>query len=223
MPSLPNPIKIATKGAELGFQVGSFVAGQAFQKVQDLVGGNGRNDTYSPTQPPRREDTPQAPKLESVKAPGETSTGFKPTTSATTATGPGGTARMAPKAPARKAPVAKRTPTAKAAPKTAPAEKEITGKPTTRAAKGETATTVKATSRTGARSAGGRISNPKAAAKARKRNAGASAKTGAGSGDLSKARGKGGRPATIKAENSPAELAESKTGKQAAPMGGDAA
>jgi hypothetical protein len=234
MPSLPNPIKIATKGAELGFQVGTFVAGQAFQRVQSLVGGDSHENgdaTYSPVQPPKPQDkpaqrSPQPPKLEAVKAPGETSTGSKPTTASTTATGPGGTKRTAPKAPARK-PAAKATP-----------QKEITAPPATGGTKGETSTTIKATSRTGARSAGGRISNPKAAAKARKRNAGASAKTGAGAGsgpkvgsataaartgDLSKAKGKGGRPATIKAENSPAELAASKSGKQAAPLGGDAA
>ncbi len=258
MPSLPNPIKIATKGAEIGFQVGSFVAGQAFQRVQSLVGGDSQNgdSTYSPVQPPKREDqpqqrSPQPPKLEAVKAPGETSTGSKPTTSSTTATGPGGTARMAPKAPAKK-----RTATSRAKTEAGggggatnasvggggasggSAEKEITAKPATRGTKGETSTTVKATSRTGARSAGGRITNPKAAAKARKRAAGASPKTGAGAGtgqstgaptaaartgDLSKAKGKGGRPATVKAENSPAELAAGKRGKQAAPLGGDAA
>ncbi len=39
-------------------------------------------------------------------------------------------------------------------------------------------------------------------------------------GDLSKAKGKGGRPATVKAENSPMELAASKSGKQSAPLGG---
>ena len=237
MPSLPNPIKIATKGAELGFQVGSFVAGQAFQRVQSLVGGDSQENgdaTYSPVQPPKQDDkpeqrSPQPAKLEAVKAPGETSTGSKPTTASTTATGPGGTARMAPKAPA-KTPAARKAPAAKATP-----QKEITAKPVTGGTKGETTTTVKATSRTGARSAGGRISNPKAAAKARKRAAGASANTGAGAGsgpsvgsttaaartgDLSKAKGKGGRPATVKAENSPAELAASKSGKQAAPLGG---
>ena len=256
MPSLPNPIKIATKGAELGFQVGTFVAGQAFQRVQSLVGGDSKNggSTYSPVQPPKQEDkpaerSPQPPKLEAVKAPGETSTGSKPTTSSTTATGPGGTARMAPKAPAKKKPA---TPRAKTEPgggggatnasvggggaSGKSTEKQITAPPAARGTKGETATTVKASSRTGARSAGGRISNPKAAAKARKRAAGASPKTGAGTGqsagaptaaartgDLSKAKGKGGRPATVKAENSPAELAESGRGKQAAPLGGDAA
>lgn len=239
MPSLPNPIKIATKGAEIGVQIGSFVAGQAFQRVQSLVGGDSQNgdSTYSPVQPPKREDkpqehSPQPPKLEAVKTPGKTSTGSKPTTASTTATGPGGTARMAPKAPAKK-PAARKAPAAKSAP-----EKEITAPPATGGTKGETSTTIKATSRTGARSAGGRISNPKAAAKARKRAAGASPKTGAGAGtgqstgsptaaartnDLSKAKGKGGRPATVKAENSPAELAKSKAGKQAAPLGGDAA
>ena len=239
MPSLPNPIKIATKGAEIGFQVGTFVAGQAFQRVQSLVGGDSKNggDTYSPVQPPKPQDKPEArspqpPKLEAVKTPGETSTGSKPTTSTTTATGPGGTNRMAPKAPAARKPAAKKPAARK------PAQKEITAPPATGGTKGETSTTIKASSRTGARSAGGRISNPKAAAKARKRAAGASAKTGAGagsgpsvgsataaarSGDLSKAKGKGGRPATVKAENSPAELAKAKSGKQAAPLGGDAA
>ena len=183
MPSLPNPIKIATKGAELGFQVGSFVAGQAFQRVQSLVGGdsNGHDATFSPVQAPAKDDkpqerSPQPPKLEAVKTPGETSTGSKPTTATTTATGPGGTARMAPKAP--KAP-AKKSPATTAKAKSGgdsaggTAEKEITAPPATRATKGETSTTVKATSRTGARSAGGRISNPKAAAKVRKRSAAA--------------------------------------------------
>ena len=229
MASLPNPIKIATKGIELGVQVGSFVAGQAFQRVQSLMDGDSKDETrYAPTSQPQRQEP--APRLESVKAEGETSTGSKPTTSSTTATGPGGTARMAPKAPARKPAARKAAPATAAAP-----QKEITAKPATRGTKGETDTTIKAAPRTGARSAGGRITNPKAAAKARKRNAGASAKTGAGAGtgqsagaptaaartgDLSKAKGKGGRPATVKAENSPAELAASKTGRQAAPMGG---
>lgn len=244
MPSLPNPLKIATKGAGTAFQIGSFVAGQAFERVLSLVGGNGREQTYSPVQPPRREDAPEArspqpAKLEPVKEPGTTSTGSKPTTSSTTATGPGGTARTAPKAPkARKAP-AKKAPAARAKPAAgtaAASEKEITANPSSSGTKGETTTTVKKTSRTGARSAGGRISNPKAAAKARKRQAGAAPKAGAGAGsgqtpgsataaartgDLSGAKGKGGRPATVKAENSPADLAASKGGKQPAPLGGD--
>ena len=189
MPSLPNPIKIATKGAEIGFQIGTFVAGQAFQRVQSLMGGDSPNggSTYSPVQPPRPEDKPeqrppQPAKLEAVKAPGETSTGSKPTTSATTATGPGGTNRMAPKAPAKKPAAARKAP-----------QKGITAPPATGGTKGETTTTVKATSRTGARSAGGRISNPKAAAKARKRAASAKAKTGAGG--TAETKDTGGRPA----------------------------
>ncbi len=93
MPSLPNPLKIATKGAETAFQIGSFVAGQAFERVQSLVGGNGHDDTYSPTTPDR---TQSPAKLESVKDEGTTSTGLKPTYSQSTATGPGGTNRMAP-------------------------------------------------------------------------------------------------------------------------------
>jgi hypothetical protein len=268
MPSLPNPLKIATKGAEIGFQVGSFVAGQAFQRVQSLVGGDSDSSkngdaTYSPTPQPKREDSPQErspqpPKLEAVKTAGETSTGSKPTTSSSTATGPGGTNRMAPKAPKApaKKPAGTRAKSSGGGSKTTAGGgggatnasvggggasgtstgKEITAKPATRGTKGETDTTVKATSRTGARSAGGRIANPKAAAKARKRNAGAAPKVGAGAGagqspgaptaaartgDLSKAKGKGGRPATVKAENSPMELAASKTGKQSAPLGGD--
>jgi hypothetical protein len=226
MPSLPNPLKIATKSAETAFQIGTFVAGQAFGRVQRIVGGDDQNDTYAPTTPAQ---SPQPTRLESVKDEGTTSTGSKPTDAKTTATGPGGTNRMAPKAPAKKP--AARKPAASAS-----SAKEITAPPSTSGTKGETSTTVKATSRTGARSAGGRISNPKAAAKARKRNAGASPKTGAGAGtgqatgsataaartgDLSKAKGKGGRPATVKAENSPIELAASKSGKQAAPLGAD--
>lgn len=199
---MPNPLKIATKGAEIGFQVGSFVAGQAFQRVKSLLDRDGDDDQarYAPT-------TPAAPaKLEPVPT---TSTGSKPTTPASTATGPGAAKRTAPAAP----------------------KKDITAKPSTGDSKGETSTTVKAASRTGARSAGGRISNPKAARKVRARSAGASAKAGAGAsagqkpgtptaaartGDLSKAAGKGGRPATVTAENSPAEADK---GRQAAPLG----
>ena len=213
MPSLPNPIKIATKGVELGVQVGSFVAGQAFQKIQSLVGENGRDDTYSPTPQPRREDqpqerSPQPTRLESVKTPGETSTGSKPTTAATTATGPGGAGRMAPKAPAKKK---------------APARRKATAAP------------AKAVGRTGPRSAGGRITNPKAAAKARKRNAGASAKTGAGkgtgqsAGSRTGARSAGGRISNPKAAakaRKRAAAASAKTGvlaKAKAKGTGDAA
>ena len=238
MPSLPNPLKIATKGAETAFQIGTFVAGQAFERVQSLVGGNGHDDTYSPTTPAHAQpqQQPQPTKLESVKDEGTTSTGSKPTDSKSTATGPGGTKRTAPKAPAKKPAAARKAPAKPAASAAPAAAKEITAPPSTSGTKGETSTTVKATSRTGARSAGGRISNPKAAAKARKRNAGASPNTGAGkgsgpsvgaptaaakTGDLSKAKGKGGRPATVKAENTPLELVDASAGKQAAPLGGN--
>lgn len=164
---MPNFLKIATKGAELGFRTGSFVAGQAYRRAKSLLDRDGADDRtrYAPTQPPAAQPSPAQPaKLESVPAP-------------------------APAAPAR----------------------DITAKPSTGASKGGTETTVKASARTGARSAGGRISNPKAARKVRARTA-AAAKT-------AEAKGKGGRPAAVKAENSPADLAEAKQGKQAAPLG----
>lgn len=224
MPSfLPNPVKLAAKGAGTAFQIGSFVAGQAAQRMQSLLGrddhgsaSGSREPDYAPGK------SSPAPSLQPVPE-------ARPTTAKTTATGPGGRGRTAPPAP-------KKAPAARKAAASAPVEKEIVAKPSSSGTKGETTTTVKASSRTGARSAGGRISDPKAAKKARARSAGAAPKKGAGAGtgasvgaptaaartgDLSAAKGKGGRPATVKAENSPAEVAKSRSGKQAAPLGSD--
>jgi hypothetical protein len=67
----------------------------------------------------------------------------------------------------------------------------------------------------GTKAAPRRISNPKAAAKARKREKATHLK----SVDAPGASGKGGRPATVDAENIPTDRAAAHAGKQAAPMG----
>lgn len=72
---------------------------------------------------------------------------------------------------------------------------------------------------TGTKAVPRRISNPKAAAKARKREKATHLK----SVDAPGATGKGGTPATVHAENNPTERAAAHAGKEAAPMSGTVA
>jgi len=185
MPSILNiATSLASKGIGAATTVGGFIAGQAAERIKSLSGGRGSDDTYSPVAP--------APSGRGGAAPvPATNGGGDAGRVAELQPGPakpGGT-RMAPPAPKRAA-----KPRAASAPKRAakPRPASATASP-----KSGTSTTTKTTSRTGARSAGAQISNPKKARAVRKRLA-ADAE---------------------KAENTASERTAGTAGKESSPLG----
>lgn len=238
MPSIFNiATSIASKGIGAATTVGGFVAGQAVERVKSLTGGGGSDDTYSPVTP-----APASRGGDTGTATNGSGNGAKVAELQPVPGKPGGT-RMAPPAPKRAA--KPRPASAPASPKSARGPKSgstpatsskastseaaaITQAPTTGGSRGETTTTTKSTSRTGARSAGGQITNPKKARAVRKRMA-ADAEKASGAATAKKSTGakatakatRGGRPESVKAENTPSERTSSGAGKEAAPLGTD--